>query len=135
MDELEARKETEMSKNCVSCDPAVPNRGGAVTEGNLTFIFTATCTLDYFLQFMLLAFLNNDCFRDFLISTAQQQNIVAQTLLKMESSFYELDWNMARLIWAKMLGIVDKALDEQHRSEATFSCLKVSLHYSNFLST
>ncbi|CAF3722786.1 unnamed protein product, partial [Rotaria sp. Silwood1] len=96
-DELETRQQREISKKCVSCDPAVPSNGGAVTEGNLTFVFT---------------------------STSQQQNIVAQTLLKMEPSLYALDWNMARLIWAKMIGIVDRALNEQHRSEATFSIFK-----------
>ncbi|CAF4808042.1 unnamed protein product, partial [Rotaria sp. Silwood1] len=123
-DELETRQQREISKKCVSCDPAVPSNGGAVTEGNLTFVFTSTCTLDYFLSFMRLAFLHNDCFRNFLQSVAQQQNIVAQTLLKMEPSLYALDWNMARLIWAKMIGIVDRALNEQHRSEATFSIFK-----------
>ncbi|CAF3958224.1 unnamed protein product [Rotaria sp. Silwood1] len=134
-DELETRQQREISKKCVSCDPAVPSNGGAVTEGNLTFVFTSTCTLDYFLSFMRLAFLHNDCFRNFLQSVAQQQNIVAQTLLKMEPSLYALDWNMARLIWAKMIGIVDRALNEQHRSEATFSIFKVFSHYFNVFLT
>ncbi|CAF4991909.1 unnamed protein product, partial [Rotaria sp. Silwood1] len=58
-DELETRQQREISKKCVSCDPAVPSNGGAVTEGNLTFVFTSTCTLDYFLSFMRLAFLHN----------------------------------------------------------------------------
>ncbi|CAF2635741.1 unnamed protein product [Rotaria sp. Silwood2] len=115
-----------MSKKCAACDSAVSNNDGAVTEGNLTFIFVATCTLDYFLSFLRLAFLNNSCFRDFLELTAKQENIVAETLLKIEPLLYALDWNMARLIWAKMIGIVDKALDQQHRSEAILSVLKVS---------
>ncbi|CAF4742395.1 unnamed protein product, partial [Rotaria sp. Silwood2] len=113
-----------MSKKCAACDSAVSNNDGAVTEGNLTFIFVATCTLDYFLSFLRLAFLNNSCFRDFLELTAKQENIVAETLLKIEPLLYALDWNMARLIWAKMIGIVDKALDQQHRSEAILSVLK-----------
>lgn len=48
-DEIEARQRREMSKACVTCDPAIPDNGGAATEDNLAFIFTATCTLDYFL--------------------------------------------------------------------------------------
>ncbi|CAF4360506.1 unnamed protein product [Rotaria sp. Silwood2] len=31
---------------------------------------------------------------------------------------------MARFIWAKMIGVVDRALDEQHRSAAVFKQLK-----------
>jgi hypothetical protein len=126
-DELLARQEGELCKECLSCDPAVPNNGGAVTEENLTFVFSATCTLDYFLLFMRLAFLNNDYFRNFLKSAAQKQNVVAETLLKMEPFLYALDWNMARLIWAKMIGIIDHEIDQQHRSEAIFSTLKVLL--------
>jgi hypothetical protein len=126
-DELLARQEAELCKECISCHPAVPNNGGAVTEENLTFVFSATCTLDYFLLFMRLAFLNNDYFRNFLTSAAQKQNVVAETLLKMEPFLYALDWNMARLIWAKMIGIIDHEIDQQHRSEAIFSILKVLL--------
>ena len=116
-DELEVRQQKEMSKKCVTCEPTVPENGGVVTEGNLTFIFMATCTLDYFLLFIRLAFLNNNYFLDFLKSIAHKGNIVAQTLLKMEPSLHALNWNMARLIWATMIGIVDHALNQQHRSE------------------
>ncbi len=100
-DELLNRQEKELCKECASCDPAVPKNGGAVTEGNLTFVFSATCTLDYFLSFMRLAFLNNDYFWNFLLSEAGNQNVVAETLLKMEPFLYTLDWNMARMVWAK----------------------------------
>jgi hypothetical protein len=134
-DELLARQEKELCKECVFCDPAVPNNGGAITEGNLTFVFSATCTLDYFLLFMRLAFLNNDYFRNFLNSAARKQNVVAKTLLKMEPFLYTLDWNMARMIWAKMIGVIDSAIDKQHRSEAIFSILKVLLDDSNFFSS
>ncbi|CAF0900891.1 unnamed protein product [Rotaria sordida] len=125
-DELQARQYKEMRKKCVACDPAVPNNGGAVTEGNLRFIFVVTCTLDYFLSFMRLTFLTNNSFRYFLESAAQRENIVAQTLLEMEPSLHKLDWNMARFVWSKMIGVVDKALKQQHRSEKnTFGYLKV----------
>ncbi len=134
-DELLARQEAELCKECISCDPAVPNNGGAVTEGNLTFVFSATCTLDYFLLFMGLAFLNNDYFRNFLKSASREQNMVAETLLKMEPFLYAVDWNMARFIWAKMIGIIDHEIDRQHRSEAIFSILKVLLDsFTSFLS-
>ncbi|CAF4321969.1 unnamed protein product, partial [Rotaria magnacalcarata] len=42
----------------------------------------------------------------------------------MEPSLDALDWNTARFIWAKMIGIIDRSLDEQHRSETTFRALK-----------
>ncbi|CAF1261107.1 unnamed protein product, partial [Adineta steineri] len=135
LDELQDRKYTENCKECVSCDPAIPYNGGAITEGNLTFVFVATCTLDYFLQFIRLAFLYNDCFRYFLIPEAEQHNIVAQTLLEMQDSLYSLDWNMARFIWVKMIGIVDKELQTQHRFEKTLNSLKVFQNSFNSLST
>lgn len=124
-EELLARQEEELCKECIFCDPAVPKNGGAVTEGNLTFVFSATCTLDYFLLFMRLSFLNNNYFRDFVKSAAGKKNMVAEALLKMEPFLYALDWNMARIIWAKILGIIDRAIDQQHRSEAIFNVLKV----------
>ncbi len=52
----------------------------------MTFVFSATCNLDYFLSFMRLAFLNNDYFWNFLKSAAENRNVVAETLLKMDSS-------------------------------------------------
>lgn len=134
LDELLARQEEELCKECVFCDPAVPKNGGAVTEGNLTFVFSATCTLDYFLLFMRLALLNNDYFRNFLKSAAGKQDVVGETLLKMEPFLYALDWNMARVIWTKMIGIIDRAINQQHRSEAVFSILKVMLDNFSFFS-
>lgn len=117
-----------MRTKCVACDPVVPNNGGVVAEGNLKFIFVATCTLDYFLSFMRLAFLANNRFRYFLESAAQHENIVAQTLLKMEPSLHKLNWNMARFIWSKMIVVVDKALKQQYGSEKyTPGYLKVLL--------
>ncbi|CAF3794989.1 unnamed protein product [Rotaria sp. Silwood1] len=125
-DELQSLQYKEMRRKCVACDPAVPNNGGTVIEGNLRFIFVATCTLDYFLSFMRLAFLTYNSFRYVLESAAQRDNIVAQTLLKMEPSLHKLDWDMARFIWSKMIGVVDKALKQQHGSEKnTFGYLKV----------
>ncbi|CAF1315607.1 unnamed protein product, partial [Rotaria sp. Silwood1] len=125
-DKLQSLQYKEMRRKCVACDPAVPNNGGTVIEGNLRFIFVATCTLDYFLSFMRLAFLTYNSFRYVLESAAQRDNIVAQTLLKMEPSLHKLDWDMARFIWSKMIGVVDKALKQQHGSEKnTFGYLKV----------
>jgi len=60
--------------------------------------------------------------------------MVAETLLKMEPFLYALDWNMACMTWAKLIVVVDGAVDEQHRSETVFSCLKVLLHNSNYFS-
>jgi hypothetical protein len=115
-EELLEQQQKELRKQCISCDPAVPNNGGAVTEGNLTFMFAATCTLDYFLIFMRLAFINNENFRNFLKSAAKNQNMVAKTLLKMELFLYALDWNMARMIWTKFIGVIDRAIVRQHQS-------------------
>ncbi|CAF3389709.1 unnamed protein product [Rotaria socialis] len=114
----------KLQKECVICDPTVPENGGAVTEDNLTFIFLSTCTMDYFLSFIRLIFIKNYFLRDFLESAARQDNIVAKTLLEMEPSLNALDWNTARFIWAKMIDIIDRSLDEQHRSETTFRALK-----------
>ncbi|CAF4456850.1 unnamed protein product [Rotaria socialis] len=114
----------KLQKECVICDPTVPENGGAVTGDNLTFIFLSTCTMDYFLSFIRLIFIKNYFLRDFLESAARQDNIVAKTLLEMEPSLNALDWNTARFIWAKMIDIIDRSLDEQHRSETTFRALK-----------
>ncbi|CAF4867854.1 unnamed protein product [Rotaria sp. Silwood1] len=122
-DVLRERQEKEKLKNCIFCVPAVPNNGGCVVQGNLTLIFLATCTLDYFLSFIRLAFLKNNHLQNFL-KASTQTNIVAETLLEMEPLLRALDWNMARFIWAKMIGVVDRALDEQHRSAAVFKQLK-----------
>jgi len=133
-DELQAQQEQELSKICTSCDPAVPKNGGTVNDGNLTFVFAATCNLEYFLLFMRFAFLNNDYFRNFLKSAARNQTMVPEILLKMEPFLYALDWNMARMIWAKTIVVVDRTVDKQHRSETVFSCLKVLLHNSKYFS-
>ena len=124
-DDILACQRIKESKICVSCDSAISNNSSCITEGNLTFIFVATCTLDYFLSFMRLAFLNNHHLHDFLKSSTQQQIVMAQAFLKMEPSLRALDWNMARFIWAEMIGNIDKALNDQFRSEAVFSVLKV----------
>ncbi|CAF4107243.1 unnamed protein product, partial [Rotaria magnacalcarata] len=123
-EDIEARQMKETLKECVICDPAVPENGGAVTEDNLTFIFLSTCTMDYFLSFIRLTFIKNYFLRDFLESATKQGNIVAKTLLEMEPSLDALDWNTTRFIWAKMIGIIDRSLDEQHRNETTFRALK-----------
>ena len=57
---------------------------------------------------------------------------MAQTLFKMEPSLYALDWNAARFIWAKMIGITDRALNEQYRNSTTFTYRKVLLYNSDF---
>ncbi|CAF1337633.1 unnamed protein product, partial [Rotaria sordida] len=128
-DDLRERQAKEELKTCIFCDPAVPNNGGCVVQGNLTLIFVSTCTLDYFLSFIRFAFLKNDHLRNFL-KASTQQNIVAETLLQMEAPLRALDWNEARFLWATMIGVVDQALDEQHRSESVFKNLKNLLRQS-----
>jgi hypothetical protein len=114
-----------LSKLCLACDPAVPNNGGAVVREKLRFIFAATCTLDYFLQFIRYAFLNHHHFRTFLLSMAEEKDAVSTTLLEMEHPLLGLDWNMARFIWLNLVGVIDHTVNKQHRSETTFAGLKV----------
>ncbi|CAF1359115.1 unnamed protein product [Rotaria sordida] len=123
-DNLRERQEKEELKPCIFCDPAVPNNGGCAVQGNLTLIFVATYTLDYFLSFIRLVFLKSNHLQN-ILKASTRQNIMTETLLQMKPSLRALDWNMARFLWAKMIGVVDRALNEQHRSATLFKNLKV----------